>query len=439
MMERRNRSDEQPVNGEAEPRQGGSAEAAETTTPLPLDGGVPPSEPSSSGATAEAASAAAPASNPRARRAPEPGSVRRRGPQQKPAVRTRTGATAPAASVRRPRAPHPTAVAARVDRRDRPARQASGGWRVVAGKELADALTAARFVVLVLILGIAAVGAVYAASGAIRDAAPQASETPNLFLALFILSSNDIPVPPFYALVGFLAPLVGIAFGFDAVNGERSQGTLPRLLAQPIHRDDVINGKYVAGLTVVGAILFALTMLVAGIGILRLGIVPTAEEVVRLVLWVVVTVVYVGFWLAFATLCSVAFRRAATSALVAVGVWLTTTLFGGTIASWVASFIAPAGGNATRAEILRNAQVEELVARMSPNWLHQEATLALLNPSMRTLGAVLPEHLDRAIASILPLEQSLLIIWGQLVVLFALTIASFAAAYLLFLRQEVRA
>jgi ABC-2 type transport system permease protein len=33
-------------------------------------------------------------------------------------------------------------------------------------------------------------------------------------------------------------PLLGIAFGFDAINNERAERTLPRLLPQPIWRDD---------------------------------------------------------------------------------------------------------------------------------------------------------------------------------------------------------
>ena len=36
-------------------------------------------------------------------------------------------------------------------------------------------------------------------------------------------------------------------------------------------------------------------------------------------------------------------------------------------------------------------------------------------------------------------DQSLLLVWPQVVVLIALTVACFAAAYALFMRQEVRA
>ena len=109
-------------------------------------------------------------------------------------------------------------------------------------------------------------------------------------------------------------PLLGIAFGFDAINGERAEGTLPRLLAQPIYRDDVINGKFVAGLGGHRRSSSSRSPRSSpAIGIIRLGIVPDGRRTSCGSASGSASVVYVGFWLAFAPLCSVAFRRAATS------------------------------------------------------------------------------------------------------------------------------
>lgn len=311
------------------------------------------------------------------------------------------------------------------------------GWWVVARKELADHLLSVRFVVLLGLLGLAAAGSVYAAASGIRDVAPAASETPALFLRLFTVAPEQIP--SFLTLVGFLAPLLGIAFGFDSVNGERSQGTLPRLVSQPIHRDDVINGKFVAGLTVIGLTIAGLSLLVAGVGMVRLGIVPAAEEVYRMLVWLAVTIVYVGFWLAFATLFSVAVRRAATSALMAIAAWLVLTLFAGLLVGLVADAIAPVRDDSTVDELIRNARLEQRLSRVSPGVLYEEATVALLNPEIRTIGFLLPIQVDRAVPGELPLDQSLLVAWPQTVGLVALTVLCFAGAYILFMRQEIRA
>ena len=224
------------------------------------------------------------------------------------------------------------------------------------------------------------------------------------------------------------------------MSGERSEGTLPRLVSQPIYRDDVINGKFAAGLAVIGLILVVVTALVAAVTIIRLGIVPTAEDVVRLLAWLAISVVYVGFWLAFATLCSVAFRRAATALLVAIGLWIVATLFASLIASIAAGFLAPAPADATEVQAVANAQMNDTLSRFAPPTLYSEATHVILDPLTRsTASLVFQEQTDRAIPSTLSIDQSLLLVWTQLVAMVALTVGSFALAYVLFMRQEVRA
>jgi len=308
----------------------------------------------------------------------------------------------------------------------------TAGWRIVARKELADHLLSARFAVLIAVLGVAAAAAVFSASGGIRDVAPAAQGIPALFLKLFTVTTDPVPFP-FVTFIGFLAPLLGIMFGFDAVNGERAQGTLPRLVAQPIHRDEVIIGKFVAGLTVIGLMLAALTLFVSGIGIYRLGIVPTAAEVSRLAVWLVLAIIYVGLWLALATAASVFFVRAASSALVSVGTWLVLALFGNFL------FRALAGLFASADNQIANLTAQVAVSRISPITLFTEASSLLLDPTQRATGLVLSTQVDRALVSNLSLGQSLLVVSPQMIGLLAMTAVVFAAAFVAFMRQEVRA
>lgn len=333
----------------------------------------------------------------------------------------------------------PDALSAPSVDRDDWARRRGPGWTVVAGKEMAEGLTSLRFVILLGMLALAAAAPVYAAAGAIREAAEEASGAAALFLGLFTIGAD--PVPSFVALVGFVAPLLGIAFGFDAINGERAQGTLPRLLSQPIHRDDVINGKFVAGLAMIAVAVTGVMLLVAGIGILRLGIAPSPIEVLRLVAWLIVTIAYIGLWLAFATLCSVLVRRAATSALLALGIWLALSLFGVLLARVVAGVIDPATAGGMEDSLAR-AQLEQQLSAINPGTLYGQATAALLNPSVTSVtvpGMAQLIQLSQQIPTQLSLQQSLLVAWPQMVVLVGATVVCFVAAYLAFLRQEVRA
>lgn len=307
-------------------------------------------------------------------------------------------------------------------------------WRTVARKELADHVRSVRFGVLVVLTMIAAVGTVLAAAGALREAMGEGAAVAT-FLRLYTVGGERLPA--FVGLITFVLPLLGIAFGFDAINAERSQRTLPRLLAQPIYRDDVIIGKFVAGLAVVAIVLAALVALTGGTGIVALGVAPAAADVARLVAWWAVSVVYVGVWLALAILCSVVVRRPATSALIPLAVWLVLSLFGALLAGLVADALAPR--DAGPAAAVENVETQQTISRIAPSTLYGEASSALLDPRIRSLGVVLPQQTDRALPSELPLDQSLLLVWPHLVVLAGLVVGLFAVAAAAFLRQEVRA
>jgi ABC-2 type transport system permease protein len=320
-----------------------------------------------------------------------------------------------------------------VDETPVPPHQGFGiGWRVVARKEFADHIHSGRFIVLAVILAVVAAAAVFAASGGIRSVAADTQGVPALFLKLFTVTDDPVPFP-LVVFIGFLGPLLGIMFGFDAISGERSQGTLPRLLAQPIHRDEVILGKFVGGLAVIALLLTALTTFVSGIGIFRLGLIPAPTEIARLLVWLIVAIIYVGFWQALATLTSVAVRRAATSAMIAVGVWLVLTLFGGFLFQAISSIVSNPDDQTAS---LRN---ELLLSRLSPFTLFSETSTVLLDPTERTTGLVTFEQVSQALVSNLSIPQSLSVVWPQIVGLLAMTTALFAFAYVSFMRQEVRA
>ena len=320
------------------------------------------------------------------------------------------------------------------------------GWRIIAAKEFADHLSSWRLLGLTIVLALTGAAAVYATGGVIKSFASQAQGTQSLFLILFAPPSSLQQlnqIPPFITFISFLGPLLGIAFGFDAINGERAEGTLPRLLAQPIYRDDVINGKFVAGLTSIGLILAVVMALVGVVGVIQLGILPSAEDVARLIVWWVLALVYIGFWLAFALLCSVLVRRAATSAIIALSAWLLMSVFFTLVVGVLAGFISPVSPDSSNAspDTIANTQTQVNLQRLSPNQLFFEATGAVLNPTIRTStpGLVTAGQADQAVSSLLSLDQSLLVIWPQFVALIAATMVTFGVAYVSFMRQEVRA
>lgn len=309
----------------------------------------------------------------------------------------------------------------------------TGLWAVFQ-KELADHLTSVRMQILEGLMLLTAVGTVFAATQSIRQ---EIGEDPFVFLKLFTTARE--PLPSFVGFLSFLVPLVAIALGFDAINGEHARRTLSRVLAQPIYRDALLLGKFLAGLATLGIVLLGLWLVTTGMGLFILGVPPGGEEVARGLLFLLATLAYAGVWLALSMLFSTIFRQPATSALTAIALWLLFAVFWDILAALVAQAIVAQQVGNPLTELVQ-ARIQLSLSRVSPNTLYGEVVLALLNPQVRALGPVLLTQLEGAVLGTpLPLSQSLLLVWPQIVALTAGTILLFCAAYITFQRQEVRA
>jgi len=300
-------------------------------------------------------------------------------------------------------------------------------------KELADYFTSIRFVVLfILIFFVSAAGLVGASQGIRAANLPEGI----VFLGLFTTSGTVIPSLTY--LVALLVPIIGIALGFDAINSERAGGTLSRVMSQPVFRDSVINGKFLAGIVTLTVMVATMMFLVGGFGLRMIGVPPTAEEVIRLFLYLFLTIVYGAFWMGLAILFSVIFRRVAASLLFALALWLFFSIFILLVAPAIANAIVSTA-DGSEVELIRNAELQRMITRISPNILFQEATTVLLVPLVRSLGMVATSQAAYMIPNPLSLGQSLIVVWPHLTSLVGLSAICFAISYILFMRQEIRA
>src|SRR2546427_897360 len=217
----------------------------------------------------------------------------------------------------------------------------TGLWAVVL-KELADHLSSVRMQLLELLIFLTAFAATFVASRQLRATV---AEDPYIYLKLFTTAQD--PLPSFVAFLGFFLPLAAIAMGFDSLNGEHNRRTLSRVLSQPIYRDALLLGKFLAGILTLSISLLALWLLLTGIELLVLGVAPSGEEVGRGLLFLLSTLAYAGIWLALALVFSVVFRQPATSALAAMAVWLFFAVVSGIVVQVAAQALRPAyGGDA---------------------------------------------------------------------------------------------
>jgi ABC-2 type transport system permease protein len=306
-------------------------------------------------------------------------------------------------------------------------------------KEFSDHLSSARMMVLMLF--VIAFGALPVGLS-LQELRNITESDPFLFLRIFTSAPQRVPFS-FTAALSLVIPLLAIGLGFDAVNSEFNRRTLSRVLSQPIYRDALLLGKFLGGLATLAVALVALWLIVLGAGLLLLGLPPRGVEVARGVGFLVVAIAYGGVWLAIAMLFSVIFRSTATSALCALGVWLFFAILWPLVVPVLTLALTPtdvAMGLGRLDDTLAMIQLQSTFERLSPNTLFGEAVVGLLNPETRTLGPIIPSQMRGAIMGApLPFDQSLILIWPQVTGLIAGMIVVFAAAYVVFQREEIRA
>ncbi|MEM3514381.1 MAG: ABC transporter permease subunit [Candidatus Hadarchaeum sp.] len=287
------------------------------------------------------------------------------------------------------------------------------GTREIFIKELADNLGSKRFWLLFFI--IYALG-IFMTYGAVQNLGLQRTLGENVFLQLFVIGAQGLP--SFLWVVIYIAPLLGFIFTFDTINREISSGTLGNVLSQPVHRDSLINAKFLAGVATIAITLVGVIFIEVGFAIRAWSTLPTLEEIGRILVFLLISVVYLSIWVALGLLFSVIFRREGTSALASVAVWLFFSFFMYMIAS-----------------PLKNLTL----LYFSPNYIFLEAAYVMLSPTVRILGPVSIEKLYGMVANPLPLDQSLLLVWSHITALVAVTFIIFAISYVKFMRQEIRA
>ena len=305
---------------------------------------------------------------------------------------------------------------------------------VVFWKELADHFSSRRFMILLAIIVLTGVWAVWASGQSIRQ---DAESAPAEYVFLLLLTSQSGGLLSLASFLALLGPLVGIMLGFDAISGEYARGTLSRVLSQPIYRDSLINGKFLAGLATVGTLWASILLLVIGMGVVLVGFPPNAEELWRMLIFTVIGIIYVGFWLALALLFSLLMQRTVTAALAALAVWLFLAIFAPLIAQIIAGMIVP--DPSTPEEVARQTDIAAMIGRISPTTLYEESVHIILNPTARVLGSALQEQTQGILLTPLALGQSLLLILPQFTTLIALVAVCFGICYIKFMRTEIRA
>lgn len=242
------------------------------------------------------------------------------------------------------------------------------------------------------------------------------------FVFLRLFSEQFGPIPPLYVFLLSFGPLIAFILTFDSINREHSTGTLGMVLSQPVNRDSLINGKYLAGAVTIILTLSGVFILVLGIGITFFMALPTIEELFRIITFLGISIIYMCLWVSLGILFSIMFRREGTSALASISVWLFFILF-----IYIASDFA--------AQIGIDSYTFMLI---SPSYLYTQVSTLLLDPHTRIVSPVSYEKIVGMLNNPLPFNQSLLLTWPYVTGLCAITLIIFIISYVIFMKQEIR-
>jgi ABC-2 type transport system permease protein len=236
--------------------------------------------------------------------------------------------------------------------------------------------------------------------------------------------------------------LLGLVLGFDAINRERSEGTLSKLLSQPIYRDVVINGKFLAGVITISVMMTAIVLVITGLGLKIVGVVPGVEELWRILIYLLISIVYISFWLGISLLFSILFRSIATSALAALAVWIFFSFFIPLGASVVANSQVSQTETSDVSALVQRARIVHTITLASPLELYTHAA-TIIDPTRKTTRSIVAmgpmERLSLSrFSGPLSLLQSLFIVIPYIVTLIAIAVICFGISYVVFMRQEIR-
>lgn len=320
----------------------------------------------------------------------------------------------------------------------------------VASKEFSDIVRGKRFIILVAVFGLVMTAAV---ATTYLIGTRSAARPGQVGLAQGFLGAAGRNL---VTMMGYFAPIMGLALGVDAISGEKEKGTLKITLAQPVFRDTLINGKFLAAFFAISLATLIASLVEVGGSVLALGITPTGEDVARLMLFLLFSILFAMTYYGIATFLSTVSRRTTHSVIVGVVIWAVFAFVIGVVASVVASALVPISfpgfraGNATaglsptelqtlRTEEAARAAITASINSVTPNYHFSRIAEYILNIPLYTRFGTFPGAGQTPTATTtVTIMQSLASAWPNMLVLVLATVLVFIASYMVFTRQEVR-
>ena len=343
---------------------------------------------------------------------------------------------------------------------------------IVAAKEFSDLFTSRRFLLIfALYLIIAIIGMAQgieryddalASYNKAMQAADEYRDLQELGAWWLEMPGKPTILYVFSSMTGTtmtLGALLAIAAGFDLVTREKETRSLKTLLAHPVYRDEVIVGKALGGAAALGVVVGLALALITAV-LLVLSIVPTAGEVVRILLFGAISLLFLVAWFAVALAFSTVTRESGNALIFTLVIFFVISsllpVLGAMVGDAVAgpppqlpetpavqeltftyvsnatgSYVAP-GADSGRHEALREYQEDLAAYTKKKSVVTNVVTLLSPQKSYQTVANIISAPQERS------LPESLGSVWAGVVGLIVFPSVFFAAAYGKFMRMDIR-
>ncbi|HXX64992.1 MAG TPA: ABC transporter permease subunit [Bacteroidota bacterium] len=186
-------------------------------------------------------------------------------------------------------------------------------------------------------------------------------------------------------IVSVVLSLFAILFTYDAVNGEREGGTLQLTFANPVPRATFILAKLLGSwLSLVIPLLVPLAL--GGLVLLLSGIPFSVDQLERLALFLVVSLLYFTLFIALGVLFSTLMRKSSMSFLVSLSAWVVLVLIVprlGVMAAGAARPIPSVAETEAQVDAFAKDRWEAQMQAMQSRWQQRQEAMRSLTPQER--------------------------------------------------------
>lgn len=238
-------------------------------------------------------------------------------------------------------------------------------------------------------------------------------------------------------VITLFLPVLGITLGFDSVVREKNSKSLNTLLTHPVFRDNLISGKIIGGIGTLVLVVFISVIASIGTLLLITGIDVGLSELNRIIVFSLLTFLYLSGFFAFSLLISIVSKSSESSFISGLVVWINLVLIFGAIVTVASSVI-------TGESIVNLGHNEEALSmskdlqKLSPASYYAEAVTGV-RVSYGSFGISSGKETRGIFDTRVGLGTWLEDYGTNLVVLTAIPLLMFILSYIVFIRRDIGA